>query len=115
MPALAMASLSLGAACAQAQGAETLPLDIEPQPAGTALMELAGSSGVQILVSEQAGARVEVEGLKGEYKLEDALATLLSDTGLEYEFASANLVLVQQAQEGGGGGRIRRGHRGSRR
>ena len=59
-------------------------------------MELAGSSGVQILVSEEAGAGVEVERLKGEYKLEEALASLLNDTGLTYEYASANVVLVQQ-------------------
>ena len=96
LPALAMAALSLGAAGAKAQEAETLTLDIEAQPAGTALMELAGSSGVQILVSEEAGAKVEVEALKGEYKLEEALATLLNDTGLTYEYASANVVLVQQ-------------------
>ena len=99
LPALAVAALSLGSAGAKAQVAETLTLDIEAQPAGTALMELAGSSGVQILVSEEAGAKVEVEGLKGEYKLEEALATLLNDTGLSYEYASANVVLVQQAQQ----------------
>ncbi|MCY3817075.1 MAG: TonB-dependent receptor [Gammaproteobacteria bacterium] len=98
-PALAALVLSLGAAGASADGAEVLTLDIKPQQAGSALMELAGSSGVQILVSDEAGADIEVEGLTGEYRFEEALAAMLTNTGLEYEFASANLVLVQQAQE----------------
>ena len=75
-----------------------LTLDIKPQKVGSALMELAGSSGVQILVSEEAGAEVEVEGLTGEYKFNDALAALLTQTSLAYEYASENVVLVQQSQ-----------------
>ena len=97
-PALAAAVLSLGATGASADGAEVLTLDIKPQQAGSALMELAGSSGVQILVSDEAGADIEVEGLTGEYKFDDALAALLTDTSLAYEYTSENVVLVQQAQ-----------------
>ena len=99
IPAAAMTALSFGAAGASAQDAEVLKLDIEPQQAGPALMELASSSGVQIMLPDQAGAEVEVEGLKGEYKLEQALAALLIDTGLAYEFTSENVVLVQQSQQ----------------
>ena len=97
-PALAAAVLSLGATGTSADGAEVLTLDIKPQQAGSALMELAGSSGVQILVSDEAGADIEVEGLTGEYKFDDALAALLTDTSLAYEYTSDNVVLVQQAQ-----------------
>ena len=97
-PALAAAVLSLGATGASADGAEVLTLDIKPQQAGSALMELAGSSGVQILVSDEAGADVEVDGLTGEYKFDEALAALLTDTSLAYEYTSENVVLVQQAQ-----------------
>ena len=57
------------------------------------------SSGMQIMFAEGAGAQVEVEGLQGEYRLEDALAALLTDTGLEYEFASEELVVVQEVEE----------------
>ena len=99
IPAVAMTALSFGAAGASAQDADVLTLDIEPQQAGPALMELASSSGVQIMLPDQAGAEVEVEGLKGEYKLEQALAALLIDTGLAYEFTSENVVLVQQSQQ----------------
>ena len=96
IPAVAMAALSFGAS---AQDAEVLKLDIEPQQAGPALMELASSSGVQIMLPDQAGAAVEVKGLRGEYMLEEALAALLTDTGLAYEFTSENVVLVQQSQQ----------------
>ena len=99
IPAVAMTALSFGAAGASAQDAEVLKLDIEPQQAGPALMELASSSGVQIMLPDQAGAEVEVEGLKGEYELEEALTALLTDTGLAYEFTSENVVLVQQSQQ----------------
>ena len=99
IPAVAMTALSFGAAGASAQDAEVLKLDIEPQQAGPALMELASSSGVQIMLPDQAGADVEVKGLRGEYKLEEALAALLTDTGLAYEFTSENVVLVQQSQQ----------------
>ena len=98
LPAAAFVALSLAASGAQAQTAEVLTLDIESQQAGSALMELASSSGAQIMVSEQAGAEVEVESLQGEFRLEEALAAMLTDTGLKYEFTSENVVLVQQAQ-----------------
>ena len=96
---LAMAVLSLSAAGASAQSAEVLTLDIEPQQAGPALMELASSSGVQIMLPDQAGDEVEVKGLKGSYKLEEALAALLADTSLTYEFTSENVVLVQEVEQ----------------
>ena len=100
LPAAATVALALTGAAASAQSEEMLTLDIEPQKAGPALVRLARSSGVQIMLTEGAGEEAEVEGLKGEYRFEEALAAMLTDTGLEYEFASANVVLVQQAQEG---------------
>ncbi|MCY3817082.1 MAG: TonB-dependent receptor [Gammaproteobacteria bacterium] len=100
LPAVATAVLALAGAATSAQSEETLTLDIEPQKAGPALVRLARSSGVQIMLTEGDGQEVEVDGLKGEYRFEEALAAMLTNTGLEYEFASANVVLVQQAQEG---------------
>lgn len=100
LPAVATVVLALAGAAASAQSEEVLTLDIESQKAGPALVRLARTSGVQIMLTEGAGQEVEVEGLKGEYRFEEALAAMLTDTGLEYEFASANVVLVQQAQEG---------------
>ena len=82
-----------------AQSGKVLTLDIQPQKAGAALVRLAQASGVPIVLAGADGMEVEVEGLKGEYRLKDALAVLLTDTGLVYEFASENLVVVQKEEE----------------
>ena len=91
--------LAFAAASVSAQSGEEMTLDINPQKVGSALVTLARSSGVQIVLSEGSGEKVEVEGLKGEYRFEDALAALLADTGLEYKFASENLVVVQEVEQ----------------
>ncbi|MXZ27734.1 MAG: Plug domain-containing protein [Gammaproteobacteria bacterium] len=96
---LLLAVLTVGAVRAWAQSEEVLTLDIEPQKAGSALMTLAQSSGVHIMLEEGAGARVDVEGLKGEYRFEDALAALVTDTGLKYQHASENMVVVQVVEQ----------------
>ena len=99
LPAVALAVLAIAPAGVSAQSDDLLKLDIKPQEAGSALVTLARSSGVQIMLAEGDGAKVEVEGLKGEYRLEEALAALLTDTGLEYEFASENLIVVQEVDQ----------------
>ena len=99
LPVLVLAVLAFAGAGAQAQSDTVLTLDIKPQKVGTALIQLGMSSGMQIMFAEDAGAQVEVEGLQGEYRLEDALAALLTDTGLEYTFASEELVVVQEVEE----------------
>lgn len=86
---------------ARAQHDEMLTLDIEAQQVGSALVTLAKVSGVQIMLSAETGEKVEVEGLKGEYRFEDALTALLANTGLAYEFASENLVVVKEAAVAG--------------
>ena len=96
---LLLAVLAFAGASASAQSDEVLTLDIEPQAAGSALMKLAESSGAQILLAGGEHAHVEVEGLQGEYQLEEALTALLADTGLAYEFTSENVVLVQETEE----------------
>ena len=99
LPAVVLAVLAFAAAGAPAQSDEVLTLDIKPQKAGSALTKLARSSGVQIMLTERDGAKVEVDGLKGEYRFEEALAALLTDTGLEYEYAAENVVLVQEMDQ----------------
>ncbi len=95
----ASALLAFLAAGASAQSDEVLELDIKPQNADSALVTLAKSSGVQIILAEGAGADVEVEGLKGEYRFDEALAVLLTETGLTHEYAAENLVVVQEAAQ----------------
>lgn len=100
LPAVVMAMLALAAASASAQSNKVLSLDIESQGAGPALMQLGRAAGVQIMLTEGAGAKIEVESLKGEYRFEEALAALLNGTGLTYEFTAENVVLVTQTREG---------------
>lgn len=99
LPVLASAMLAFATAGASAQSTDVLSLDIPPQEAGSALVMLARTSGKQIVLESGDGANVEVEGLQGEYRLEEALATLLTATGLEYELASEGLILVRQAAQ----------------
>ena len=99
LPVLALAVLALFATGASAQSDQVLKLDIEPQDAGSALVHLANSSGMQIMLKGGAAARVEVKGLRGEYGLEEALAALLTETGLTYEITSENLVVVQEVEQ----------------
>ena len=97
------ALLALTATGAFAKSDEVLDLNIEPQEAGSALMKLGRSSGVQIMLAEENGKEILVEGLQGEYRFDEALTTLLSGTGLAYEFASDNTVVVRRAQESADG------------
>ena len=99
LPTLLMVTFACSAAGAAAQSGEMLTLDIKPQKVGPALVKLAESSGVQIMLTKGNGAEVEVEGLRGEYQFEDALAALLTDTGLQYEFTSEDFVLVQEPEQ----------------
>ena len=99
LPVLVSAVLAFAATGVRAQPDDVLTLDIKAQKAGSALITLAKISGVQIALSQESGEKFEVEALKGEYRFGDALAALLTNTGLAYEFASENLVVVREAEE----------------
>lgn len=96
---LAMAVLACVATGALAQSDEVLTLDIEPQEAGSALVELSRASGVQIMLASEDGTGAEVQGLTGEYRFEEALAALLSNTGLTHKYAGEDLVVIQEVEE----------------
>ena len=96
---LVLVVLAFAAAAAQAQTDTLWTLDIKRQKAGTALLQLARKSGVEIMFAEGVGTQIEVEGLEGEYRLEEALAALLNDTGLEYSYAAKDLVVIREVQQ----------------
>ena len=96
---LSVAVLAFLATGASAQSDEVLTLDIKPQSADSALVTLAKSSGVQIILADGAGADVEVEGLQGEYRFDEALAALTTEAGLTHEYTAENLVVVQEAEQ----------------
>ena len=99
LPILLLAVLTVAVSRVEAQADEVLKLDIPTQEAGSALVALARNAGVQIAFADEAGTYVEVNGLRGEYGLEEALASLLADTGLEYKFAAENLILIQDVEQ----------------
>jgi iron complex outermembrane receptor protein len=98
LPIVVLALLTFASASASAQSDEVFSIDIESQKAGSALVKLAQSSSMHILFAEGASTQVEVEGLKGEYRFEEALAALLTGTDLTYKVVAENFVLVQQPQ-----------------
>ncbi|MDE0661373.1 MAG: TonB-dependent receptor [Gammaproteobacteria bacterium] len=93
--AVVSAMFLFAAIAASAESDDVLTLDVRRQDVGSALVALAETSGVHIMLDGETGEGVEVEGLKGEYRFEDALAALLSGTGLTFAYASANVVLVR--------------------
>ena len=97
-PVVLLAVLAFTVSRAQAQSEEMLTLDIKPQHVGSALVTLGKSAGVQIMLADNVEENVEVDELKGVYRFSEALASLLSDTGLTFEYVSENVVLVQQAE-----------------
>ncbi|MDM3870840.1 TonB-dependent receptor [Porticoccus sp. W117] len=73
-------------------------LDIEQQKAGSALLTLSKVSGVQIMLPQTIGAGIELPAVKGEHSVESALNVMLSGTGLTYEYASDNTIVIKQGE-----------------
>lgn len=85
------AVLLLAAAPTQAR---VFTFDIEPQPADSALLQLAEVAELQILFSPKAIEEAESPGLKGTLPAREALEATLAGTGLVYEFKSEDFVVV---------------------
>ncbi len=73
---------------------ESFDLNIKSQNAGSALLQLAEKSGVQIMVPDAIGKNIMLPSVKGQYTLSSALDRLLQDTGLTYKFTSDDLVVI---------------------
>lgn len=86
--------------------AKVFTFDIEPQPADSALLQLAEVAELQILFSPTATEETESPGLKGTHSTRDALEATLAGTGLVYEFKSDDFVVVKASsnswEEGAG-------------
>ncbi|MCY3841456.1 MAG: hypothetical protein OXH09_22900 [Gammaproteobacteria bacterium] len=64
LPALLSVALALAATGVFAKSDEVLTLDIEPQEAGSALMKLGRSSGVQIMLEEATAKKSSSRGCR---------------------------------------------------
>ncbi|HNP61848.1 MAG TPA: TonB-dependent siderophore receptor [Nitrospirales bacterium] len=98
--------MHLSPAMVQAVLAETGPtqivnFDIPSQPVGSALNAFADATGWQISLPTELAAGLTSPGVIGSYTPEVALQTLLSGTGLTYQLADTNaVILVQQSSTG---------------
>src|SRR5690606_10073193 len=89
--------LVCGLAAAQPGGAyKGLTLDIAAQPLVDALNTFARQSGMQVLVNmdEVPAGSMKAPRLVGRYTAEAALAELLANTGLRYEFINERTVRI---------------------
>ncbi len=91
-----------GSAASQAENPQ-FNVDISSQAAGIALMQLAKKTSVQIMMDKSVGEDINLQSIRGTYTLSQALDTLLRDTGLVYEFASDDLVVVKHGNDGSAG------------
>jgi len=78
----------------EAQARRTVAFDIPPQPLAQALTAFARQSGLQMAVDTASVAGKTSVAVSGPFAVEDALRTLLSGTGLAYQFTSASAVTV---------------------
>ncbi len=90
---------TVGAASAGAQqNAETVALDIAPQPLGTALNAFAQQAGLQVVFFSAVSGGIISPRLAGRYTAQAALEKLLANTLLSYEFINARTVAIRSAQ-----------------
>lgn len=76
-----------------------IDIDIKSQKAGTAFLELAEKSGVQILIPKDIGKNIDISRISGEFTLSQALERMLSGTGLSYRFIDENLVIIDNKED----------------
>jgi outer membrane receptor for ferrienterochelin and colicins len=82
---------------AMAQAARTHSFDIASQPLNAALRSLADQTGVQIAYETSVASGTIAPAVVGTMSTEDALAQLLSGSGLRYSFTNANTVTILDA------------------
>jgi iron complex outermembrane receptor protein len=93
----AASAVLMAALPASAQQTASIAFDIPPQPLGSALAEFARQSSIDILVSSQLARNQTAPALQGEMPAGQALAMLLSDTGLSYRATSTGSFIIEAA------------------
>lgn len=91
---LALAAAA-AAGAAEPQVSRTVALDIERQPIGDALNELARQSGLQIVLYSELGEGISAPPLVGTFTVRNALEKLLDGTPLHYEFINERTVAIE--------------------
>ena len=87
----ALASL---ASASEASAAIRRATNIEPQPLGTALKQLAESRDLQLLYFADAVRNLRTAGAVGEITADEALLQILSGTGLRFRYLNDNTITI---------------------
>lgn len=80
---------------AHAEEAARHAINIDSQPVGAALQQLAAQTNLQILVFSQDAQNKQAPAVHGTLAADEALAQLLRDTGLTYEKVDAKTIAVK--------------------
>ena len=73
--------------------------DIPPGPLAVVLMKYAEATGVQFVYSTPIAKQLESQGISGSFTADEAIARLLSGTGLMYRFQSPKTVTIEKAPD----------------
>jgi iron complex outermembrane recepter protein len=89
--------------CANASAANlldrTIPFDIAPNSSlDDALIQWGAQSGVQVMMDTNTVAREKVPGVRGAFRAEDALAALLTGSGLSYRVSDSTVTVIPVAK-----------------
>ncbi|MGJ3256566.1 MAG: TonB-dependent siderophore receptor [Alcanivorax sp.] len=99
MPALSQTG---DAGATSIQSSQQRQFNIKGGPLDAVLNRFALEAGIDLSVSTDLTRGKTSQGLLGEYSVEQALRTLLADSGLSYRFAGENQVTLVAAQAGRG-------------
>ncbi|MGQ0618831.1 MAG: TonB-dependent siderophore receptor [Panacagrimonas sp.] len=99
MPRSRVAAAALLLGLALGTQAQDFALDIPPQDLQSALVEMAATTGVQLLYSSDVTRGLESRMLRGRYTPETALARLLEDTGLSFRYTAPDTITIERVHE----------------
>lgn len=95
-----MTVAAVGASVAHAQSASAKrTFRIAAQPLLAALQQFTEQGGIQVAFATGIGKGLNTQGVSGNLDPTEALARLLSGTGLTYRFTSANAVILEPAPQ----------------
>ncbi|MGS2722485.1 TonB-dependent receptor domain-containing protein [Porticoccus sp. GXU_MW_L64] len=96
---LAVSTLLASVACTSWAGAaDVREFSIKAQPLNEALVKFSTQSGLQLVVNGDAVRQFKAPELSGELRSDTALAQLLSDSGLIYQFREDDTVVIKEAE-----------------
>ena len=76
--------------------AQNIDFDIVAQPTDDTLLELAETAGIQIAFAAERASQSTSPSITGPHSVEEALDEALQGTGLDYQFANAEFVVVTE-------------------